>query len=715
MKRREFLSATSVMVGALGLSQSQLLGWQQALADSSRRKLALLIGINQYPSSVLGKAHRPLQGCLTDVELQRQLLVYRFGFSPENIVTLVDNQATRAAILEALYNLTQQSTTNDFVVIHFSGYGSQILIDDKSIKTWVPVDGYLPTGNDPMSKDLPVSWIKQILARLKTKQVFTVVDAGYSQPDVPLSSGYRSRSRGGSLTVKGIDFPDLPEKLAAELSKLPSSSEPAFFPGDLLVAARDGQPVIERRWTDFGAGLFTYGLTRYLWTAQLPAKLSATMRGAQESILPLVPNQTPYWTTQTADEHAVYGGADLPYLDAVITSIEGRSATLWLGALPADVVQYGERFLFARQMEGDEPSLMMRSQSGLSGRLKLIDDEPWSVGQPLYEVTRILPKDITLVVSLDSSLERIERVDATSALASLSFVDSTDDTHPADCILGQPEFDQDHDLEKDADHKSTPAVKQGYGLFTPTHLLISGTLAKQDEAVKMAVSRLSPKLKTMLAMKLLRLSENQASSRLAVRLNLLLAGGETEKLLLQQETRQASGKASKSRLAEAVSRQNLPVEFSKGSQVRYQALNFSENPIYAMLLGFDARDRMLAFFPSSNGQPYSIDILQTALTLEPGKSTSFPPQNTWVVDDPEGRVETYLVCSTRPLTNCWQELLSVANTASNQRVTLGDRALPLVQALLNDLSNEDSLDGDSDSYTLNTGQWATVGCHYSIV
>ncbi|MEM9803702.1 MAG: caspase family protein [Cyanobacteria bacterium P01_D01_bin.56] len=708
MKRREFLSATGVILGGLGLSQSQLLGWQQALAETTRRKRALLIGIDQYPSAVLDKGLPPLRGCITDVELQRQLLIHRFGFDPVDIVTLVDAQATQAGILDALYQLVDTSVANDCVVIHFSGYGSQLMLEGKPVKTWVPVDGYLPTPETPISKDVPVPWVKQILAKLKTKQVFTVVDAGYSQPGYFLSSGYSCRTRSSVPSVDGIDLPEL--SASADTSKLQMGTEPAFFPGDLLMAARDGQPVIERQWNKFGAGLFTYALTRYLWSAQLPAELSAAMRGAQELILPLAPNQTPYWTTQTADEHTIYGETGSPALDAVITAAEGRSASLWLGGLPADVVQYSEEFGLALQPDANSPTLIARSQSGLIGRLKLPEGESWAVGQPLYEVTRVLPKTLPLVVSIDSGLARIERVDATSALAALSFVDSTDDTRPADCMLGKVQPDESADVDSS---KTTPA-KQIYGLFTPTQELIVGSLAKKDEAVKMAVSRLTPKLKTILAMKLLRLSENQASSHLAVRLNLLLAG-ETDKLVLQRETRRASGKSSKSRLADAVNRQNYPVEFSKGSQVRYQALNFGESSVYIVLLGFDAHDRMMAFFPPSDGQSYTSDTLQAALTLEPGTATVMPSQTTWVVDDSEGRVETYLICSRRPLTNCWQELLSLANTASNQRVPLGDRALPLVRALLEDLTDSEAAENDGDSYTLNTTQWATVGCHYSLV
>lgn len=713
MKRRDFLSATGVVLGGLGLSQAQLPCWQQALADPSRRKLALLIGINQYPSSVLGKDLKPLRGCLTDVELQRQLLVHRFGFDPSNIVSLVDSQATQANILGALYNLSKTSSANDFVVVHFSGFGGQIVVEDKRIKVWVPVDGHLPTASNGISRDVPLSWVKQLLARLKTKQVFTVMDAGYSQSEVSFSGGYRSRFRQDVPTVMAVNIPDLSSAdVTADVGKLQTAAEPAFFPGDLLMAAREGQLVVERKWADFGAGLFTYGLTRYLWTMQLPVKLSATMRGAQESILPLVPNQTPSWTTQTSDEHTVYDGtADLPCFDAVVTLVDGQMAKLWLGGLPADVVQYSERLGFACQADSGETPMVMRAQTGLSGRLKLTAGRPLSVGQPLYEVMRVIPKDITLVVSLDSSLERIERVDATSALSALSFVDSTDDTHPADCLLGKFQADLGDGAESDT--STMPVVKQGYGLFTPTRNLVTGTLAKQDEAVKMAVSRLSPKLKTMLAMKLLRLSENQTSSQLAIRLN-LLSTGETEKLVLQQETRRAAGKASKSRLAEAVSSQNRPVEFSKGTGLRYQALNFGVEPVYTMLLGFDARDRMFAFFPPSDGQSYSMESLQAALTLAPGKSASLPSQNTWIVDAPKGKVETYLVCSTRPLANCWQELLAVANAASNQRVTLGDNALLIVQALFSDLSRDEDLDEMADGYPLNTSQWATVGCHYSI-
>ena len=91
-KRREFLQRMGWLLAALGISETGF--WQlsdrysQALAQPTGRKLALLVGINDYPE-------KPLKGCVTDVELQRKLLIYKYGFQPEDILSLTDKEATR--------------------------------------------------------------------------------------------------------------------------------------------------------------------------------------------------------------------------------------------------------------------------------------------------------------------------------------------------------------------------------------------------------------------------------------------------------------------------------------------------------------------------------------------------------------------------------------------------------------------------------------------
>lgn len=51
--------------------------YAKVLAQNTPRKLALLVGINQYPGAL------ELQGCVNDVKLQQELLIHRFGFNPK--------------------------------------------------------------------------------------------------------------------------------------------------------------------------------------------------------------------------------------------------------------------------------------------------------------------------------------------------------------------------------------------------------------------------------------------------------------------------------------------------------------------------------------------------------------------------------------------------------------------------------------------------------
>ncbi|HAG85151.1 MAG TPA: peptidase C14, caspase catalytic subunit p20, partial [Cyanobacteria bacterium UBA12227] len=148
IKRRQFLQFAGSALATLGLTQLDLERlsnrYARVLAQSTPRKLALLIGINTYKQV-------PLQGCVTDVNLQQQLLIHRFGFNPKDILILTDEQATRQGILNAFEeHLIKQAKPGDVVVYHYSGHGSQISDPDCDFpdclnSTFVPVDGVLPT------------------------------------------------------------------------------------------------------------------------------------------------------------------------------------------------------------------------------------------------------------------------------------------------------------------------------------------------------------------------------------------------------------------------------------------------------------------------------------------------------------------------------------------------------------------------------------------
>ena len=121
MKRRGFLQQAGWILAALGTSEAGFaaLGNRatQVLAQPTQRKLALLVGIDRYVDAAYGNNGVPLSGCTTDVELQRELLIHRFGFQASDILTLTNTRATRSQIETAfITHLREQAKPGDVVV-----------------------------------------------------------------------------------------------------------------------------------------------------------------------------------------------------------------------------------------------------------------------------------------------------------------------------------------------------------------------------------------------------------------------------------------------------------------------------------------------------------------------------------------------------------------------------------------------------------------------
>ena len=95
------------------------------------KRLALMIGIDEYPN--LKKKYH-LKGCVNDQRVLYQLLTEKFEFRENNIELLLDSEATRANILEALdclagigeYEGESVVDEGDMVLISYSGHGSRL-------------------------------------------------------------------------------------------------------------------------------------------------------------------------------------------------------------------------------------------------------------------------------------------------------------------------------------------------------------------------------------------------------------------------------------------------------------------------------------------------------------------------------------------------------------------------------------------------------------
>lgn len=86
-------------------------------------KKAFLVGINKYSQS-------PLRGCVNDVITIFQILTSKFDFKPENIKVISDYEATKENIVNGLKWLTMGVRSGDSIVFHYSGHGSQVMVDD---------------------------------------------------------------------------------------------------------------------------------------------------------------------------------------------------------------------------------------------------------------------------------------------------------------------------------------------------------------------------------------------------------------------------------------------------------------------------------------------------------------------------------------------------------------------------------------------------------
>ena len=98
------------------------------MSTSPASKVALLVGISNAPGA------DPLPGSKTDVETMRSTLL-KYGFPSSNITVLLEGQATRGAILNALDNIAARSVDGGTAVVsittHSSNSGSQ-----NSMRAW---------------------------------------------------------------------------------------------------------------------------------------------------------------------------------------------------------------------------------------------------------------------------------------------------------------------------------------------------------------------------------------------------------------------------------------------------------------------------------------------------------------------------------------------------------------------------------------------------
>lgn len=751
--RRKFLQQAGLTVLAWGaysgspfaLSPSfkrKLHHYTQALGSSSNRKLALLVGINQY------RQETPLKGCVTDVEEQKELLRYRFGFQDNDIVTLTNQSATREKIVSAfIEHLIKQAQPGDVVVFHFSGYGAKAEIPasqqqanlPQSVNALVPSDG----SSGQWFRDshfLLESSLATLARSLSTDQVTLVLDTSYLGTNQQLQGNLRVRSvkNSGQFSLSEEDL-NFARSLEDQFNNLSPSLENLLkqeqkLPGVVITATGPQQIATETDWGGFNAGVFTHTLTHSLWETISASNVQISLTRSTQTIERLLgPQQQPrlFGKDQGTTIVPYYAFSDLFGAEGVITGVESDgSVKLRLSGIPPAVLKdYGvNSILSVPSQYGDSSQLQVKlsSRDGLNGKARMLQpSDTVTVGQGLQEEIRVIPRHPGLIVAFEASLGRIERVDATSAFSNVGEVSS---------VISAGDGSADYLFSKGQALQSNPPMNNiadnGYGLFSLGGIPIPSTVGSQTEAVKSAVMRLVPTLKTLLAAKLCRLTVNEGSSRLGLRATLETVSpmGEITPVISQETFRYRQGKEF------FFDTQSLPYalagafpQIASGSRIQYRLKNISDRDLYCFLFGVDSGANPLAFyFPDASAV---VDPSQSTkplqhLKLSPGQTRLVPKTEAsykWQIPGPAGLSEMYVIASCEPFTKTLKVLSQISQSkGEGERIIDLPNPLNVVKALQEDLQQASQVSSevtgsDSSVYALNVNCWATLSFVYQVV
>ncbi len=224
-------------------------GFEEAPADQARvgpgNNYALVIGIDDYPAPL-----PKLQTAVNDAQSFANLLSSRYGFQ---VTTLLNPDATRDKILDAITHFRKSLAENDSFLIYYAGHGSYDRGTDKGY--WLPIDA----DPDPLitSRDISADDLVTQVRGLPARHVIIISDSCFSGDlsraagDISPSDGneaYVRRMQGApsrTLMASGSDEPvsDSGSQghsvfAALLLQAMQSSSGKAFTADDLFVNIR---------------------------------------------------------------------------------------------------------------------------------------------------------------------------------------------------------------------------------------------------------------------------------------------------------------------------------------------------------------------------------------------------------------------------------------------------------------------------------------------
>ncbi len=716
IKRRQFLQFSASTLATLSLNQLDIISqgkrYGQVLAQNAPRKLALLVGINEYPNGLA------LKGCVNDVMLQKELLIHRFGFKDNDILTLTDKQATRKGILTAFEDhLIKQAKRGDVVVFHFSGHGSQVVDPDRDSpdglnSTFVPIDSILPPGF-PVSggpvQDIMGHTLFLLMYALKTDNVTVVLDSCHSGGGTRGNFRVRSRGDGSILQPSTEEFEyqkQWLQRLGLSKQKFIELRRKGVARGVVIAAAKREQYASDASFSNFYAGAFTYELTQYLWqqTADEPVTTAIANVGrntkelARQTGNPQEPEIEVRFSKENYNSPIYFTRSPALSAEAVITKVTGNQVELWLGGLDSQTLEAFNQdaiFTVVDAKGGERGLVKLESRTGLIGKGTLQNTPTQRVklqpGTLLQERIRSIPNNLSLKIGVDNAFDNNTAKLATQALQGLQRIEPKPlGTVEVQYIFGRMTQDRYQKLQKQK-ISNLPAVNS-FGLFLPSlEQIIPASFGNSGETVSAAVMRLQPKLKSLLAARIVKeVLGNTNSSQINLRVSMNIAGSKevvSETFPIRGIQNMKNTVGSNQAPASSVKFSNSGViQLPLSTEIAFQVENNESQPLYVSILVIDAQGEMTVIFPNNwSGSENAALIEAKQKRVIPETDDGFK----LTIGKPLGFSEALIITSTTPLRTSLKALQQIAKSRGvenrNTPITLTDEVLEVTNSLLDDL------------------------------
>ncbi len=138
--------------------------------EEYEEKYALIIGISNY------KYANPLEYATNDAEAIKDILIRVYSYKEENIVVLLNENATKENILDAFNNYINNVGKDDSIIFYFAGHGNTKMGIERNAGFLIPFEGNEINYNSLISWEELIRISNLIIA----KHIFFILDACYS-------------------------------------------------------------------------------------------------------------------------------------------------------------------------------------------------------------------------------------------------------------------------------------------------------------------------------------------------------------------------------------------------------------------------------------------------------------------------------------------------------------------------------------------------------